>query len=205
MGSGRDGNRAFGFFGRELGKGVLYMSLRDLLAKEKEAFVKKWFRALMETYPPETTKFFGKEANQFTNPVGHTIRHGIEGLYAQMLQGMDPEKLRPWLDRIIRIRAVQDFDPSQAVAFAFFPKGLVREIFEKEIRTLQISPDELAAFDALIDRVSLLAFDVYMQCREKLYELKVNELKNRTFRLLQMAGLAAEIPEFQADEPGGNT
>jgi len=89
-----------------------------------------------------------------------------------MLQGMDPEKLRPWLDRIIPYSSSSGFDPLQAVAFAFFPKGLVREIFEKEIRTLQISPDELAAFDAWIDRLSLLAFDVYMQCREKLFELK---------------------------------
>jgi len=181
------------------------MNLGDLLARDRERFVKKWFGALVETYPPETARFLGKESNQFVNPVGHTIYHGLDGLYGEMLRGLDSEKLRPWLDRIIRVRAVQDFSPSQAVAFMLLPKGLVRDMFKEHIQTQQVSSEELASFDVLIDQISLLAFDVYMQCREKLYELKVNELKNRTFRLLQLAGLASEIPEFRAEGPKGTT
>jgi hypothetical protein len=37
-----------------------------------------------------------------------------------------------------------------------------------------------------------------MQCREKIYELKANEMKNRTFRAFERAGLVSEIP---ADTP----
>jgi len=33
---------------------------------------------------------------------------------------------------------------------------------------------------------------VYMKCREKIYEIKANEARNMTFRLLQQAKLIAD-------------
>jgi hypothetical protein len=36
-----------------------------------------------------------------------------------------------------------------------------------------------------------LAFDLYMQNRERIYELRVNEIKKTGFRLLQKAHLLA--------------
>jgi hypothetical protein len=38
-----------------------------------------------------------------------------------------------------------------------------------------------------------------MQCREKIYELKANEMKNRTFRAFERAGLVSEMPEVEPD------
>jgi hypothetical protein len=49
--------------------------------------------------------------------------------------------------------------------------------------------EQLSAFDSTIDDLALYAFDIYMKCREKIYELKANEAKNATFRLLQRAKL----------------
>ncbi|MBW2228632.1 MAG: hypothetical protein JRG99_15335, partial [Deltaproteobacteria bacterium] len=58
--------------------------------------------------------------------------------------------------------------------------------------------NELLLFESKIDRLSLIAFNLYVQCREKIYELKANEMKNRTFRAFERAGLVSEIP---ADTP----
>jgi hypothetical protein len=50
----------------------------------------------------------------------------------------------------------------------------------------------LRHIDACIDEMALAAFDVYMQCREKIYEMKANEMKSRTYKALVRAGLIKE-------------
>ena len=170
------------------------MSFEKRLSQERATIVKKWFEFVLQTYPPETTNLMRKEANQFANPVGYTIRHGMEGLFDVLTKGGDPEKTSTLLDGIIRIRAVQDFAPSKAVSFLPELKKIVREVLEQDLREGGITADDLAPFEVKVDELLFLAFDIYVQCREKLYEVKLNELKNRTFRLLQRADLIAEVP-----------
>ena len=50
-----------------------------------------------------------------------------------------------------------------------------------------------------IDGLGLLAFDIFMQCREKLYDIKANEMRHMTFRLLQQANLVSEQPSEGTD------
>jgi hypothetical protein len=49
-----------------------------------------------------------------------------------------------------------------------------------------------------IDEIVLIAFNLYVQCKEKVYELKANELKNRTLKAFERAGIISELPP---DEP----
>jgi hypothetical protein len=144
-----------------------------------------------------------KQKDQFANPVGATISKEIEHIYEEILHGIDPERISPFLDRIIRIRAVQDFSSSQAVSFVFLLKEVVREELKKEIRENQVH-DGLLIFESRIDDVALLAFDIYVKCREKIYEIKANEGKNRVSRLLQKAGVISEIPEWKPIPKKGN-
>lgn len=101
---------------------------------------------------------------------------------------MDLEKVSSVLDSIIRIRAVQDVTPSQALAFVFRLKKVLRE----EEGTAPSG--EIDALESRIDAIALISFDLFMKCREKIYDLKANELRNMTFRLLQKAKLVCEIP-----------
>jgi hypothetical protein len=173
------------------------MDLNSYLEKERNAIIKKWVSCVIETYAPETATLLKKESNQFANPVGHTLLHGIQAVYDEFLHSMDPEKLSPHLDRIIRIRAVQDFTPAQAISFILSLKQIVRNELEQDIHQNQVSSTELVAFEARVDELALLAFNIYVQCRERLAEVRLNELKNRTFRLLQKADLLAEFPEWE--------
>lgn len=144
-----------------------------------------------------------REKNQFANPVGSTIYQGIEGIYQELTQGLNAEAVSPFLDKIIRIRAIQDFSPSGAIAFVFALKNLVREESrEAESLEEELRSDELISFEARVDQLAMLAFDIYVQCREQLYELRVNEVKNRTHRLLQRANLLAEIPDQEPPSKG---
>lgn len=135
-----------------------------------------------------------REKDQFANPVGHAMRSGIEGIFDQILRGIDPEQVSPFLDRIIRIRAVQDFSPAQAVMFIFHLKKVLRELWGKASPEDRMDPAEVFRFEAKVDELALIAFDIYSGCRERLYQVRVEEVKSRSHRLLQRAGLLEEIP-----------
>jgi hypothetical protein len=171
---------------------VMNMNLKHHLMEKKPAILKKWFNAIADTYPGDTAGFLKKKKAQFTNPVGYNIAEGIEGLFDALLQGVIPGDVSTFLDTIIRIRAIQDFSPSEAVSFIFRLKKVVRQELGSEVLSGQGIADELTAFDLSIDDLALFSFDIYMKCREKIYELKANEARNMTFRLLQKARLIDE-------------
>lgn len=162
------------------------MSFNQYLQRNQKAILKEWFQAVVETYPEETARFLKKERDPFTNPVGSSILEGIEGIFMQILGGLPSDEVLPFLDRIVRVRAVQDFTPAQAVAFMFALKDVVRSQTDKDGLTAQYAAD-LVGFDRTVDRAALMAFNIYMECREKLYQLRVDEIKNRTGRLLERA------------------
>lgn len=163
------------------------MALLDMLLRKKTAIGKRWFEQILSTYPPDTAKFLKNEPDRFQNPVGGTIIPAIDGVLTVLLAGGDAEQLRSHLDRIIRIRAVQDFTASEAVEFVFRLKQVIRE--EAGIGTngqpLSDLRVELQAVDARIDTTALMAFDVYMECREQIYEIKARDLRNRTAAILR--------------------
>jgi len=49
-----------------------------------------------------------------------------------------------------------------------------------------LSSGELQQVDALIDETALIAFDLYMECREKIFKLRLNEAKLRSGEALLM-------------------
>lgn len=176
----------------------LDMNLKALLSEKKAAIVKKWFDLIIDNYPADASNFLKKQKNRFSNPVGHTISQGIDGLFDEILHGIDSEKLFPFLNDIIKIKAVQDFSPSKAISFVFLLKQAIREEMGSEIKKKQMS-DELRLFEEQIDELALLSFDIYMKCRERIYEIKTDEARRMMFRLLQKANLVCEIQEKESD------
>jgi hypothetical protein len=179
------------------------MKLHDLLTQKRSKILNRWLDLALENYPTDTKRFLKKRKDQFANPVGYTISKEIGNLYEELLQGPTPERVSPILDSIIRIRAVQDNSPSQATAFIFLLKKVIREELKTEVQISELS-DELSTFESRIDDLALLTFDIYMKCREKIYEIRVNEIKNQVYRLLQRANLIAEIPEWKSDSKKGD-
>jgi hypothetical protein len=135
-----------------------------------------WFQDVAKTYPEETTRFLQNRADRFANPVGHAVRRGLEGVLDSLVAGAEREEIASHLDEIVRIRAVQQFSPSGALSFIFSLKDIVRRVCAAE-RSAEAEA-ELKEFDSRIDRLALLAFDNYMECRETLFEIKVKELKD---------------------------
>jgi len=179
------------------------MDLNKVLKEKKSAFLKRWFNLIVETYPDEATRFLKYQKDRFANPVGHDLSQALDRLYEEVVSGVDPQRAAPALDQIIRIRAIQNFSPSQAVAFVFFLKTVIREALEEDIKQSGLK-EELLVIETRIDQLALLAFDQYMACREKLYDLKTNELHRQTYRLLQRAKIIGEPPASDLNSEEGN-
>lgn len=160
------------------------MNLRGLLTKKREAIINKWFNLIIDSYPPDTAYYLKNQKNPFSNPIGSTIHTAIEGIFDELLNPSDSIKVNTYLDNIIRIRAIQDFSPSTALNFLFLFKDVVRIELNKDIYEYNLFED-LLMFESRVDRLLRESFDIYMKCREKIYELGANEIKNMTFQLLR--------------------
>jgi hypothetical protein len=172
-----------------MGKG-----LEKLLEKNKAAITEKWFNLAAQTYAVDTAEFLKSKTDPFANPIGSTLMSGLDGIFEQLIHAMDPETLRVHLDPIIRIRAVQDFTPSQATAFVLLLKKVLRKYHSKELKDHRLAA-EFVELESKIDQICLMAFDIYMQCREKVYQISANETRNRTFSAFERAGLIKESLE----------
>lgn len=165
-------------------RGNVYMNFKDLLLKKKEAIIEKWFDLIIDSYPPDTAHYLKSQKNRFTNPVGYTIHTAIEGLFDELINPSDSARITAYLDNIIRVRAIQDFSPSVALNFLFLLKEVVRLELKDELYKHDLF-EELLMFESWVDGLLKESFDIYMNCREKIYELSANEVKNLTYRLFQ--------------------
>ena len=84
------------------------MGLENILAQKRREILKTWFDLVIKSYPEETAAFFKQNKDHFANPVGSTIKRGLEAILKELFQEMDPdhETLLPIMDPIIRIRAI---------------------------------------------------------------------------------------------------
>lgn len=164
------------------------MNTNNFLRDNHKAIAAQWVESILQTYAEEGSKFFSANANQFANPVGHAFRANVDSILSVLSRGEDVGECAKALDGILRIRAVQGFSPS--VALCFLPA--LKEIVYREFR--KASPDTptddaLHEWNVTVDRLTMLGFDLYMNCRELLWKQKANHLYNRTHKLLEKANV----------------
>jgi len=176
-------------------------NLVSILKTKKSTIVKKWFDLVVNSYPPDTASFLKGQKDQFVNPVGHTTKNGLEAVFNEVVSGMDRDTIVSFLDPIIRIRAVQDFTPSQAVGFILDLKNVIREKLKKELKSAPVQAG-LVEIDANIDRLCLIGFDIFVTCREAIYQLKVSTERDKIYKAFSRAGLVTEISDNGPESPG---
>jgi hypothetical protein len=155
--------------------------LKELLNQKKSTIVHNWIELIFNSYPAEAVNFLQSKKNQFSNPIGYTITANAEKILNELINDCDLEKIKLSLDEIIKIRAVQSFSPSQAVYFLLDLKKAIRDELKTELAEKTIS-DELLKIEFLIDQIVLIGFDLYMESREKVFNIRVNEIKSKSFK-----------------------
>ena len=154
--------------------------LADLLRRHEAAIAKRWLARILASYSPDTAAFLRQQQNRFANPVGRVFAEQAGAIVAGLFACRDAAALRPHLEEIIRIRAIQEFTAGQAVAFVFLLKDEIRETVADARWDPEVQAEvqaELHELEVRIDQIALLTFDIFVSCREKVYSLRLREIR----------------------------
>lgn len=152
------------------------MNLFEYLESNKRIVLEKWYNSVIDTYPIDSSKLFLGIKDKFANPVGHSFEKVLPEIYDNILNSGKPAVIKESLEEIIRLRAVQNFSPGNAIGFLFLLKNIVRELIANE-DDFEIGFNELLKFESSIDVTVSYSFDIYMNMKEKLFEIKANETR----------------------------
>ena len=160
------------------------MALSDQLREKTVAIADRWLAEALAAYPADSAAAFRRGQDRFANPVGHALREGTRAALEALLDGRPPSEVCAALDEVIKIRAVQEFKPSEALRFVFALKAALRAELKSPPADEAVSAD-LAELDRRIDQAALEAFDIYMRYRSQIGELRINEVKRSVARLVE--------------------
>ncbi len=162
-------------------------SFEQLMRSQQADLIRAWFQSALNTYPSDTAQFLKKQKDPFANPVGATLSRELEKIFEELLAEQSSDELVESVEAIVRIRAVQDFSPSQAISLFLSFKQVLQSRLEPTV-SQRGWQRELREMENRVDQLCLLAFDVYVKCREKIWELKANEAQQRVSYILRKWG-----------------
>ncbi len=151
------------------------MKLEEALHNNRYKIVDKWVEYTLETY--KASQFFTREKDSFANPIGGTVRDSLKKIFSLLTQNQETSAYKEPLSRLMHLRSVQEFTPSQAVAPLNAVKHITRDVLaaDKETKALVA---ELYDFEFCVDLAVLAAFDLFVECREKIYKIRIDEIKS---------------------------
>lgn len=154
------------------------MQLSELLYENKVSILEKWIDCALAVYHKDASSFFKKQKNQFANPLGHNISNSLTKIFDVLCKDCHVNEAAKELEDFIKIRAVQELSPAQALSFVYDLKKIIQDecLAGESSETLQ----ELLVFNSRVDELVLMAFDLYMESRERLYKVRINEFKRGT-------------------------
>ena len=130
------------------------------------SILERWLAGAVAVYGERIGERAANERDPFRNPIGHALRANLEVLVSELLGAMEPSAIAASFENIIALRAIQDLSVEQAIGFVYALRGIVRA---------ELPDADVKEMDARIDRLSLVAFSQYLRCRERLWELRLNE------------------------------
>lgn len=167
--------------------------LTDLLRRKRSRILADWTEIIFRSYPEQTSTFMREQKDRFSNPVGYAVSREVPAFLDLLIEGAEPDAVAAAIDRFLQIRSVQEPRSSKSLSFIFELKQVIRAQTAGDSRYLK----ELDRLDTTIDRIVLAACDIYQGYREKILEIKANEIRNRSKLLLERMNMP------HGDEPGG--
>lgn len=152
-----------------------------------------WNIALQKARPEIFRRWKGSALDLFSGAESPSslITDALLEQMASLLDSLADEKgdCSDAVDAICRILAVQPFQPSFAMRVFFSLKSIVPELLCGQSGDEFSGEGEPVRFLSRTDELILMAFDRYMAHRERLYQLKVEESRNRMHMALRRAGV----------------
>jgi hypothetical protein len=175
------------------------MTLCAALRERRDAVLGRWIGMIRAEDGRATANLPARGTDPFHDPVGAALRRGTAAMLDSLLGDLEPEAAREAIDGIVRVRCVQELTPSRALGFVFLLRRLLRDVAGDAG-----DAGEWSSLDARLDAISLQAFEVYVDCREKVSDIKVREAAAANAVLLRRARLAV-AREAAPPIPAGET
>ena len=157
---------------------------KNQLHSFRDAILAGWQEEFWASYPEESRGFFKATQDQFANPVGSVFTRDSERLVDGLLSGCPGKDLKADLEPMIRVRAVQELAPSQAVGFLLQLKAVARAEVAKSGSSNELE-HALSDFHEAVDRLLLVGFDMYTKCREDIFSIRVKAVENRSLKVME--------------------
>lgn len=146
----------------------IYKAIKD----KQQSILSRWVPIALGSFN-QNEQLTVHRGERFSDPLGYTIASSAEAIL-QWLVNDDPDTdLSKPLEAICRIKAVQDYQPSESLRFIFDLKTIIRESLGEGSQYTE----ELWKVDKRIDEIALLAFDLFGACRNQIYQLQAEEIK----------------------------
>ncbi len=175
----------------------------DRLRQHRTAILEEWLNMICDTYPPLVSDLLKRGKDQFANPVGNIFSVQTGLIFDALVADVDSVKIAALVDSIIQVRVVQDCPPSEAISFVFLLKKATRQALGGELAEAM---QEWPEFESRVDRLALIAMDVYAKYRDKVSELRINEMRNHrdaALRLVARADPLASDSDVEHEKTGG--
>jgi hypothetical protein len=140
----------------------------------RDAILQDWLLQAVHTYPEQAVQTLLDVRDPFHNAVGCALHEGLPPLLDAVLADDWPEGVGTVLDRLVRIRAVQDFTASRAISFLLLLKPVLRA-------RLAESKCRMEALEDRVDRLMLMAFDLFTDCRDRTRQIQLNEARRSVY------------------------
>jgi hypothetical protein len=169
---------------------------------ERERILEEWRIAVFATYPLDAGGFVRTREDRFGNPAGHAVREALAGMYDAVSGNPVSEgDLRLSLEMFIKLRAVQDFTPVQALGVIY----LLKPLWRKRLLPACLREGMLDAFldaESRLDSAALIAFDIYTASRIRIFEERIGEIRRQHAQITRWARSRAKTrgEGFSADE-----
>ncbi len=158
--------------------------LSDLFARRRADLLDAWVQRVLGAYPEETQTFLTQKADPFDNPVGAALKEGTSDIVTYLLDGGERDTLAEKLQHLMRIRAVQQFAPAEAVGFVFQLKDVIRTRLGKDVAAGELYP-ELLEFESAVDDVAMVCVELYTEAREQLFRSQLKSVHRQTYKLVE--------------------
>ena len=139
-----------------------------------DSIVEAWFSKAVEIYPQPAQEGMRQISDRFRNPVAFSLRESLAALVNELTGDMSISHVSEALDAVLRVRAVQNCTPDEAIAFTFRLGDVIRE---QHAETL---------FPDIEQRISSLkdcAREQYAACRKDIAQIRSRE--GRRLRALE--------------------
>jgi hypothetical protein len=163
------------------------MTVREVLGERQDAVLVRWRELIRASDSRAVTSLPARGSDPFHDPVGAALLKGTAAILEAMWGEGEPEAVRPGLDEIVRVRSVQTLTASQALGFVFLLRRALHEIAGDVL-----DAGEWPRLDARLDAISLQAFEIYVACREKVFEIRAREAARANSVLLRRARLLGD-------------